>query len=150
MRQDRGYLRQRDRADAAAIGSSRQIERDPGDRLGIATQIFGEPQHDVIELLPFHHLRKSPAADRHLHDTFNVVYVEPVASAGLAVDCDLKIRSPKHAEQPHVFDAGNTLQHAGDPISHRFKLGQIVAEKLDRVGPLHPRERLFHIVADEL
>src|SRR3954469_3749265 len=48
------------------------------------------------------------------------------------------------------LDSGHGLQQGGDPLRVHLQLLEVVAEELHGIGPFDPRERLLHVVADEL
>ena len=53
-------------------------------------------------------------------------------------------------EQPGVLDSRDRVEDVDDPLAFGFQHLQVVAEELDRVGPLDARKRLLDVVADQL
>ena len=92
------------------------VDRDPADDLGVVAQVLGQPQDDVVELLPLDHLREGPAADRHLDDGLDVGHVDAVAGALVAVDLDLQVGLADDVEQADVLDPPDRLEDVDDPL----------------------------------
>ena len=126
------------------------VDQDPVDHFGIVAQLRRQPQGDVEELFALDHLGERLAADGGLHDSFDIVDIDAVAGAELAVDLDLEIRLADDVKQADVFDSGHRFQDVRDPLAELLERVQIRADDLDRVGALDAGEGFFDVVADVL
>src|SRR4051812_18769794 len=84
-----------------------KIDGDSPDVFRIAAKVMRQAKDDVVELLPFDHLRECAPADGHLHDLLDGVDVDPVASTGPAIDLDLQARLAHDGEEADVLDAAH-------------------------------------------
>src|SRR5260370_35856454 len=89
-------------------------------------------------------------ADCRLDRNVDVPGRKPVPGSGGAIDVDLQRRLAERSEYREIGEAGDRghglldlRRRAGQPLT-------IVAEQLDRVLALHPRDRLFDVVLDIL
>ena len=126
------------------------VHRDAGDVVRVVAQVLGEPEHDVVALLPLDHLREGPAADRDLDHFLDVGDVHAVASAGPAVDLDLEVGLADDVKDADVLDAADAPENVDNPLAGLLERGQVGADELDGVGSLDAREGLVDVVADEL
>ena len=145
-----GQLRQRDPGAGLPLGRGGMSIGIRPITVGSSRSVGGQPQDDVVELLPLDHLRERPAADGDLDHRLHVGHVDPVSGARPAVDLDLQVGLADDVEQPDVLDPRDRPQDVDDPLADLLQLLQVVAEELDRVGPLDAREGLLDVVADEL
>ena len=109
-------------------------------------------QTDVeVELaIAFQHGGRRGAGHRRLDDGVDVAGIEAVARRLGAVDRDVEIRLPQHAEDAEIGHAADLLHLVQDLIGELFQDLEVGADDLDRVGAFDAGDRFLDVVLDIL
>ena len=114
---------------------------------------MGKTERDIERPFPFHHLRKRLATDGRLQRVLHIgnAHVQAARAHYIAIDGEFQVRLPRYIENADVGNARNLVQNAAAAslafFSNSSRSG---TDNLDRILPLHARQRFHHVVANGL